>query len=141
MKYLGIDYGTKRVGVALSDDEGNIAFPLMVIENNNTLLDTILDIIEKEAVAGIVIGESRNYKGEENPLMKDITRFRKDLEEKISVPIYFESEVLTTAEARRVPQASDMPRSRKQVKRKALDAQAAALILQSYLDKQRTESS
>ena len=92
-------------------------------------------IITRENITDVVMGESRNFRGEENPLMKDITRFKKILEDKIDIPIHVISETLTTAEARRIPQASDEPRSRKPAKKKPVDASAAALILQQYIDK------
>ena len=134
MKYLGIDYGSKKVGIAISDDGGNLAFPKCVIENNAVLLDAILQIIKDEHVGEIVIGASYNYKGVENPIMKDIKKFKQALGERCILPVHFESEVLTSAQTRLQPHASDEPRSRKKKKHTPIDDSAAALILQSYLD-------
>jgi len=136
MKYLGIDYGSKKVGIAVSDDGGNLAFPKCVIENNTVLLDTILQIIKNEHAEEIVLGASYNYKGEENPIMTDIKKFKQLLKSHCILPVHFESEVLTSAQTRLQPQASDEPRSRKKKKRVHTDDSAAALILQSFLDKQ-----
>ncbi len=135
MKYLGIDYGSKKVGIALSDDEGNIAFPKCVIENSNTLLESVKQTILDEQVETVVLGASLNYKGEDNPIMKDIKKFKQLLEETSDVPIHFESEVMTSAQTRLQPHASDEPRSRKKKPQNQTDDVAAAFILQSYLDK------
>lgn len=135
MKYLGIDYGSKKVGVAVSDDGGNLAFPKCVIENNTELLDTVLQIIKDERVKEVVFGASYNYKGKENPIMKDIKQFKQLIEERCGLHVHFESEVLTSAQTRLQPHASDEPRSRKKKKHIYTDDSAAALILQSYLDR------
>lgn len=135
MKYLGIDYGSKRVGIAVSDDEGNIAFPKVVIDNDSALLEYITKVIENENITLVVVGESRDLEGKENPIMFEITHFIEQLKEKVSTPIHLEPEFLTTAEARRQPLSSDEPRSRKKQKHKKTDASAAALILQSYINK------
>ena len=82
-----------------------------------------------------MIGESTNYRGEDNPIMEAIHTVKKKLEDILSLPVYLEQEFLTSAEARRIPQNADEARSRKLVKKKEIDAEAAALILQSYLDK------
>src|SRR3989344_294976 len=58
MRYLGIDYGTKRVGLALSDEGGNMAFPLAVVKNDAKLNDTIVSFVKEKQVGAIVIGHS-----------------------------------------------------------------------------------
>ena len=72
MKYLGIDYGKKRVGLAISDDLGNMAFPKAVLENDPELLKKIKEIILNEKVEAVVMGESKNFKGEPNKIMQEI---------------------------------------------------------------------
>lgn len=124
MKYLGIDYGEKNVGIAISDDGGNLAFAKIVLDNNNQLLDNILKIIEEDRVEAIVIGESINLNGEENLIQKKILEFKKILEENVKIPIHFEPEFLTSMEARRLQEGV-----------KKIDASAAALILKSFLNK------
>ncbi|MCR4306660.1 MAG: Holliday junction resolvase RuvX [Candidatus Yonathbacteria bacterium] len=124
-KFLGIDYGTKRVGIALSDDGGSMAFPRTVLPNNKHLLREIEALCAAEGVAEIVIGESLNYAQKPNPLMEHITPFKKELEDTTNLPVHFEREFMTSAEAKHVQ--GDVG---------SLDASAAALILQSYLDKQ-----
>jgi RNase H-fold protein (predicted Holliday junction resolvase) len=70
--YLGIDYGTKRIGLASSDEEGKIAFPLSVLENDNKFIENLRHIIEEKEIKKVVIGESKNYKMQDNAIMTDI---------------------------------------------------------------------
>lgn len=120
---MGIDYGTRRVGIALSDQTGSMAFPREVILNNNELLSSILKISEEENVRDVVIGESLNYKGEENKIMSGIKTLKKNLEES-GLNVYLEPEFLTSREAERI-----------QGKKEMIDASAAAVILRSYLER------
>ncbi|MBI2045977.1 MAG: Holliday junction resolvase RuvX [Parcubacteria group bacterium] len=124
MKYLGIDYGTKRVGVALSDDGGTMAFPYGVIQNTPALFGELKTIIKKHEISCIVVGESLDYSGKPNPVMEEIKTFVRELEAKIGIAVQYEPEFLTSAQARRIQGDSH-----------TLDASAAAIILQSFLDK------
>ena len=124
MKYLGIDYGTKRIGVAVSDDTASLAFPLTTIKTGEKALPEILELIRKNSVEKVVLGESRDFKGEVNLVMKKVEQFKKDLEELSGLPILYQPEFLTSALASR---EGKTPKEK-------LDASAAALILQSFLD-------
>jgi len=115
---------TKKIGVALSDDGGSMAFPKEVIINDENLLATLVEIIKKEAVDEIILGESRNFKGAENPIMKRIKVFKGVLEELAGKKVIFEPELFSTQEARRGQE--DV---------KIVDASAAVIILQSYIDR------
>ena len=125
MRYLGIDYGTKRVGLALSDEAGVMGFPHSVMSNDARLLENVCTLLEKERVEGIVIGESKNFSGEENPVAQEARSFGDLLAEKTGIQIYFEPEMLTTQEARR-----DFEGTRTHG---VVDASAASLILTSFL--------
>jgi putative Holliday junction resolvase len=124
MKYLGIDFGSKRVGIAGSDDTGRLAFPYSVVLNDKKLLEEIEKIIKQEKIDKIVIGESKNFKGESNKIMAEIEKFKATLEQKTKLKVYFEPELMTSSQAELI-----------QGKNKMHDASAAAIILQSYLDK------
>ncbi|MBI2108954.1 MAG: Holliday junction resolvase RuvX [Parcubacteria group bacterium] len=128
MRFLGIDYGEKRIGIALSDENGMLAFPHSILNNDARLIKSIHDICKQESVSQIVIGESRMYGGTENPVMKKIADFKERLQKTTSLPIAFESEVLTSQEARR---------SREKESNVPVDDSAAAIILQSFLDKRK----
>jgi len=133
MKYLGIDYGTKRIGLATSDGGGTMAFPHSTIKANASALAEIDQLVKKEGVEKIVIGESRNFKGEANAVMEDIAEFKKDLEKVTGLPVAYEAEFLSSAAAARQFEG-DFGRGDKPNQEK-LDASAAAMILQSYLDR------
>lgn len=136
MRLLGIDYGTKRIGVAVSDEDGRVAFPLGVVEAGINALSEIAALAKENRVEGIVIGESRNLAGEANPVMENIERFKKDIEELTGLTAVYEREFFTSALAAR--QFAPEEKSRKaHPTHENLDASAAALILQSYLDRMK----
>jgi putative Holliday junction resolvase len=126
MRYLGIDYGTKRVGVAVSDEAGTMAFPRSVLPNDGALLDALVALIEKEAVGAVVIGHSVNTKGEANAVQDGIENLILDLTLAVGLPVESEPEQYTTQAALRI-----------QGRTSQTDASAAALILTGYLDRQR----
>ena len=128
MRFLGIDYGTKRIGLALSDESGRFAFPNSVLENDISAMSTILRLVRENNVGKIVIGESRDYKGNPNPILAASKRFAEKVATETGLLVVLEPEFLTSAEAARI-----------QGEGKTLDASAAALILKSYLDKQPHE--
>ncbi len=135
MKYLGIDYGSKRIGVAVSDDTGSIAFPLAVVTAGPHALEEIENIARVNNVECIVLGESLNFKNEPNPIMEDIEQFKADIAELTGLPVEYQREFFTSAEAARqfAPDGS----RKKNPSQENLDAAAAALILQGYLDKKK----
>lgn len=134
MKYLGIDYGTKRIGIAVSDADGSLAFPLTTVKAGEGALGEVIELINRNEVEALVIGESRDASGNKNPVMVAIERFAKDLGDLSQLPVHFESEFMTSAMAARqfAPEAKSRKANPDQAK---LDASAAALILQSYLDR------
>ncbi|KND50127.1 MAG: tRNA-binding protein [Parcubacteria bacterium C7867-008] len=128
MKYLGIDYGTKKVGLALSDDGGSMGFPHSVMPNDTRLFDVIVHLIAKEKVEAVVMGESRDFSGAENPVAQEARAFATRLVE-AGTPVHFEPEMLTTQEARR-----DFEGVRTNG-HSIVDSSAAALILTSFLSR------
>jgi putative Holliday junction resolvase len=136
MRYLGIDYGSKRVGLSLSDDEGRMAFPYKIIGNNLELIDTIHNICGTEEVSAIVLGESVDLSGKPNKIMGSIEEFKRNLEAELELPIYFEKEFMTSIFARgNDGKKENNARKNKVDKSKKIDDSAAALILQRYLDR------
>lgn len=128
MRYLGIDFGTKRVGLSLSDDQGNVAFPLSVIENSNHLVEDVISVCLDKKVESIVVGDSKDFSMKDNQVMKYVNIFVTDLKEKVDLPIFFHPEFLTSLEAEQIQGKNDM-----------LDASAATIMLQSYLDTQKND--
>jgi putative holliday junction resolvase len=125
MRYLGIDFGEKRIGIAISDEDASISFPVTVLANDDSLLKNIVDLAMQNRVETIVMGESRNFQGEINPIMWKIEVFKKHLET-IGYRVEYEPEFMTSVQASQIIGENKM-----------LDASSAALILQSYLDKQK----
>lgn len=123
MRYLGIDYGSKRIGLAVGDDGIRIAFPREVIQNDPQVLERIKALCQKDKIEAIVLGQSLDYKGQPNEVQSQITKFKSELESVTRLPIYYQSETLTSAEAARSTAKAN------------LDASAAAIILQTYLDR------
>jgi putative Holliday junction resolvase len=122
-RVLGIDYGSKRSGVAVSDENRQFALPLIVVQNTRDLVEEIAKIALRHQAREIVLGESRNYKGEPNLILTDSIDFKKKLEAR-GLVVHFEEEFMTSAQAERLQGKNDKT-----------DASAAALILQSYLDR------
>jgi putative Holliday junction resolvase len=141
MKYLGIDYGTKRVGVAISDDGGTMAFPHKILSNSMNLIIEVRDIIEKENVTAVVVGESYDLFGKPNKIMGSIETFVKNIEAETGMPVYLQKEFMTTIEARgRGGKEVNNARKTTKEKQNPADASAAALILQRYLEKKNLKN-
>jgi putative Holliday junction resolvase len=133
MRYLGIDYGSKRVGLALSDESGTMGFPHSIIPNTPRLAEELRALIAKENVGAVVLGESQDFSGTDNPVMKDARALGNSLAASADVPIFYEPEAFTSAEARRSPHKEEKTRAPKSFVQ--VDASAAALILTSYLSR------
>ncbi|MFA6608623.1 MAG: Holliday junction resolvase RuvX [Candidatus Paceibacterota bacterium] len=126
MKYLGIDFGSKKIGFAQSDDDGRMAFPLMISPNDKSLLKDTLELIREMKFGTVVIGESVDTKGKPNPVAKEARAFGTQIENAADVIIKFEKEWYSTVEARKQPGKEGSHE---------VDDQAAAIVLQRYLDK------
>ncbi len=127
-RFLGIDFGTKRIGLAISDENHTLAFPKEIISNDKNIWVRLAEVIKEENIFEIVVGESTNFSGESNPVDEQIKAFILELEEKFGLPVRKQKEFMTSVEARRYK--DDTKQSSNKV-----DASAAALILQRYLDK------
>lgn len=126
MRLLGIDFGTKKVGLALTDESGSMAFPYGVIPNDTSFLKSIESLIAEKNVTAVVIGHSLNLDGTPNAVQAKIEEFIGDLTLRSPIPIHLEPEQMTTQQA-----ATTTGRNSQ------TDASAAALILESYLSKQK----
>lgn len=133
MRYLGIDYGSKKVGLALSDEAGTMGFPHEVVRQSPRLVEELCALIAKEQIGAVVIGESRDLAGGENAIAAEARTLGEALAANAGVPVFYESEVFTSALARRPP--AKLPKSRAPKSRAPVDASAAALILTSYLSR------
>ena len=136
MRYLAIDYGRKRTGLAVCDAAETLAAPLAVLTvRQGHLVSEILEIIKREAIEAAVLGLPLNMDGSEGAQAKLIRQFARELQKHTDIPIHFHDERLTSFEAEKKLSAVDLTRKKK---KKWLDAVAAAAILQSFLDAKHT---
>jgi putative Holliday junction resolvase len=126
MRLLGIDYGSKKTGLALTDESGSMAFPHSVVPTTPALLKTLETLIMKEKVREIVLGYSLNRDGEPNKVHAAAEELMLDLTLATGLPVHLQPEQYTTQAAIRL-----------QGKTAMTDAAAAALILDSYLTKRK----
>ncbi|HEY4500357.1 MAG TPA: Holliday junction resolvase RuvX [Candidatus Paceibacterota bacterium] len=130
MRLLGIDYGKKRVGIAISDDQGMMAFPKAVLPNDNFLFTEIKNLVNGHDIKKIIIGESKDYKMNDNPIMSRIKAFKNELERDLGMEVIYETEILSSHQASHFQDKTDMT-----------DASAASIILQSYIDRMKNKNS
>jgi len=133
MRILALDYGTKRVGVAVSDELKIIAQPLEYIpaEPLTGLLARLQEIIREKEVESILIGLPRNMDGSYGPAALKVQEFALLLEDAVAIPIKMLDERLTTVQAQRFLIQGNVRRNKRKEK---VDKTAAAILLQNYLD-------
>lgn len=142
MKYLGVDYGAKRIGLALSDSGGHVATAYKILENDGMFLPSLKEILEKEGVQALVVGKSHGLDGTPNPIQKHIDVFIDVCQKKFDLPVHTHSEIFSSMEAkwgvtkptRRVTKSNRVSMNSK--KPEHIDSGAAALVLQNFLDSQ-----
>lgn len=123
MRYLGIDYGDKRIGIALSDEQGILAFPYATVENNKKAIDEIKKICSEQGVDTVVVGLPLSFGMKETEQTGKVKIFAQKLKKVINLPVEFENELLTSKIAGK--ESADK-----------IDESSAALILQSWMDKE-----
>lgn len=136
MRILGIDYGTKRLGIAISNDKETMALPHSVIETEDfeKKLSAICDIARSENIGKIVMGIPYKYDGSLGERAKTVLAFTEALKKELSLPVETYDERLSTVESEEKLREVKMSR---QDKRKRINAVAAQIILQRYLDSQK----
>lgn len=122
-RVMGIDFGSKRVGVALTDDEQRVAFPKAVLPNDKHLVASVLELVTAHGVTEVVIGESKDNRGADNSIARGVRTFALQLEQGADVTIHLEPEFYSSQEART------------HTGNRMVDAEAAAIILNSFLTK------
>lgn len=134
MRALGIDFGLKRVGLAVSDPTGTLVSPYKTIERTtrDKLFDELLEIIQKEAVEVIVVGLPLSLEdGEDTLTTRQARNFAESLGRRTDQPIHLMDERLTSAQAEEELNAANVRGKKRKL---ALDAQAAVVILRSWLE-------
>ena len=130
-----LDVGERRVGIAVSDDEGRLASPLQVLERRDAARDfqRLADVVREQRATRVVVGLPRTLAGEIGPQARRVQRWTARLAPYLQVPIVYWDERYSTAEAYRRLGAAGRTRR----PRAPIDAVAAAVILQDYLDSER----
>ena len=138
MRILGLDIGSKRIGVAISDELGFTAQGLETISCKSPEEDAaaIFRLTEKYGAEEIVVGIPFNMNGTEGPQVEKVRATIQTIKQQVTIPIREWDERLSTAAAERVLIEADMSRSKR---RKVIDKLAAVLILQGYLDRQKVK--
>jgi putative Holliday junction resolvase len=139
MRTMGLDVGTRTVGIAMADELGLTAQALITLQRKNLKTDIgeIAKLIEKNNVTVVVIGLPLNMNGSEGPRAEASRNFGAALRKESDVLISYWDERLTTAEAERVLIAGNVSRERR---KKVIDQLAACIILQSWLDAHRANT-
>jgi len=127
MKYLGIDFGAKRVGIAVSDAAGTIAFPRATLANDAELVASIQKVIHEEKVESIVIGDTKSHGGAANPVSAQANIFAESLAAQTGLSVERSWEMWSTMEVSKLATKGH----------EHDDAAAAAFILQRFLDMNR----
>lgn len=139
VRYLGLDVGTRRIGMALSDPTGTLARPWRMLERRASLRDVIAALAreirrlqqEEDGLAGVVIGRPSSLNGRPHVHTRRVLVFAEALGRAIAVPIALQDERLTSREAESRLALRERDWRRRKMR---LDAAAAAVILQDYLD-------
>ncbi len=130
---LGIDYGSKRIGLAVSDGLGLTAQGLNTLERTNVEEDILhlTDLVSQRSIEEIVVGKPLKLEGSEGPAAEEVGKFADLLRAKCGIPVLLWDERLSTAQAERTMLDADLSRKKR---RKSRDRMAAQLILQSFMD-------
>ena len=142
-RILGLDVGERRIGVAISDQEGRLAVPLRILECSSEAADVraIAELARAEGIETLVVGHPVSLAGNAGPQARRVEAFARLLAEETNLPLELQDERLTSVQAERAGRASRgaRPRGPKGGRRRRTPADdlAAAIILQSYLDRRR----
>ncbi len=136
MRILGLDLGTKTLGLAISDRLGLIANPYKTIKFNNKeeLLISLDEIINKEQITKIVLGNPKNMNNSETIASKRSIDFKNIIEKRYNLEVVLVDERLSTQEAEKILISGDMSRSKR---KNVIDKMAATIILANYLNRKR----
>ncbi len=136
-RVLGIDYGTRRLGLALSDPSATIAQPLPTLARRagkRPPVQALANLVLEHQVAEIVIGLPLALSGEENEWTAEVREFGAKLAQRTGVPVSYLDERMTSVQAERTVRSLGLKRSEREQKER-VDAASALLILQAYLDR------
>lgn len=131
---LGIDYGEKRVGIAIAHEIAKLPRPLKTLEQSDKLFAEIQQILSDEGVKLVVIGLPRSMDGGVHAQAKRVEAFARELKEHIDTPVVFVDETLTSVQAEAILTKT----TSNTFEKGAIDATSAALILERYFEEQQS---
>lgn len=131
-RILALDYGEKRIGIAISDDTHTLAFPLEKLLNTSQFLTKLKDYIAEYNVHLLVLGLPKTLKGEDSLKTKEVRKFHTFLIEQLQIPIEFEDERLSTVLAFKQLQQIGIKEKKQKEK---IDSHAATIFLQTFLNR------
>ena len=140
-RILGIDYGTRRIGLALSDPTGTVAQPLPTLlrrPGKRPPVQALVDLVQEQQIAEIVIGLPLDLSGEETEWTAEVRDFGAKLAQRSGVSVSYLDERMTSVQAEKAVRSLGLKRSEREQKSR-IDAAAAILILQAYLDRRPRE--
>lgn len=131
-RVLAIDYGSKLIGLALSDETQTFAFPYLTLSNKSSPLscETLIDIIKKEAVKKVIIGRPKHLDGSESDFERKVVAFGNEIQKEINTEIEYIDERYTTEHAKQ----EFMRKTKQKITKDQLQSESARLILQKYIE-------
>jgi putative Holliday junction resolvase len=137
IRFLAIDYGLKRIGLALCDPLFTFAYPFKTILNGQNLWKELKEVISEQAVAKIILGIPTKENGSDSSISADVLKFKNQLENKFKIEVILRDERYTSSLAQDIILKSVTKKSKRQDKGR-IDRSAAAIILQDYLDEEKS---
>lgn len=137
MKYLGLDLGSRTLGISTSDSTGTIASNYGVIrhqEEYKRLIKEVVSLVEELKIGAVVLGFPKNMNNSIGPKGELSLKFQKELEKVLDIPVYLQDERLSTKSATDMLIHADVSRKKRKT---VVDSVAATIILQTFLDKER----
>tara|TARA_A100001015_G_scaffold279253_1_gene340259 strand:+ start:70 stop:474 length:405 start_codon:yes stop_codon:yes gene_type:complete len=131
-RFLGIDYGDVRIGIAVSDALNMTAQPIGTLKNSKTVINEIITIIETHKITNLIIGLPKDQKGNDSKKAKDVRNFVDKLHQQININTEFVDERFSTVAVERHLIGLNMSRKKR---KEVIDTQAAMFILQGVLDR------
>lgn len=135
MRYLGLDLGTKTLGLAISDELGTIATSYKILhhqEDYDSLIPQLEEVVNEKNIKAFVLGFPKNMNNSVGERGEIALKFKEKLEKKFQLPVYMEDERLTTRQAENLLISNNTSRKKR---KKVIDCVAATIILQSFLDR------
>ncbi len=136
-RILGIDYGSKRIGLSTSDPLGILATPYGMLKNDSGIWSQLRAIVKKEALGSIVVGMPLTLRGERGGKAKEVENFIERLKVETELDVFWRDERFTTSMAQHTLNQMNTKKKSRNAKDGTLDSMSAAILLQDYLDSRK----